>query len=94
MLNRKPLGDNIYKQWKLLGGGITVIRLNREIWVIAKGGTKKREQEMLHVSGRRGMLVAGFVSLVCVGCISVIVVKGNCVRDCRGLGLCTVGTVG
>jgi hypothetical protein len=25
------------------------------------------------------------------GCISVVVVKGACVRDCRGLGLCTLG---
>jgi hypothetical protein len=28
------------------------------------------------------------------GCISVIVVEVVCVRDCRGLGLFTVGTVG
>jgi hypothetical protein len=28
------------------------------------------------------------------GCISVVVVEGACVRDCRGLGFCTVGTVG
>jgi hypothetical protein len=28
------------------------------------------------------------------GCISVVVLDGACVRDCRGLGLCTVGTVG
>jgi hypothetical protein len=27
------------------------------------------------------------------GCISVVV-QGVSVRDCRGLGLCTVGTVG
>jgi hypothetical protein len=25
--------------------------------------------------------------------ISVVVVEGACVRDCRGLGLCTVGTL-
>jgi hypothetical protein len=32
---------------------------------------------------------------MCVfGCISVVVVDGVCVRYCRGLGLCTVGTVG
>jgi hypothetical protein len=32
--------------------------------------------------------------LLCVfGWISVVV-EGACVRDCRGLGLCTVGTVG
>jgi hypothetical protein len=39
------------------------------------------------VSGERGG--------PCVfGCISVTVVKGDCVRDCKGLELCTVGTVG
>jgi hypothetical protein len=30
----------------------------------------------------------GFVALVCVR------VKGVCVRDCRGLGVCAVGRVG
>jgi hypothetical protein len=28
------------------------------------------------------------------GCISVVVVEAAYVRDCRELGLCTVGTVG
>jgi hypothetical protein len=28
------------------------------------------------------------------GCISVVVVEGAWVRDCRGLGLCTISTVG
>jgi hypothetical protein len=28
------------------------------------------------------------------GCIYVIVEEGVCVRDCKGLGLCIVGTVG
>jgi hypothetical protein len=27
-------------------------------------------------------------------CISVVVVEGVCVKDCRGLVVCTVGTVG
>jgi hypothetical protein len=32
---------------------------------------------------------------LCVfGCISVVVVEGACVRDCKGLELCTVDTVG
>jgi hypothetical protein len=32
--------------------------------------------------------------LLCVlVCISVVVVEGACVRDCRVLGLCAVGTV-
>jgi hypothetical protein len=33
-------------------------------------------------------------SLCVFGCISVVVVEGACVRDCRGLGLCEVGIVG
>jgi hypothetical protein len=40
------------------------------------------------------METAGFLALVCVGCISVVVVEGACVRDCKGLGLCTVFTTG
>jgi hypothetical protein len=32
--------------------------------------------------------------LCVLGFISVVVVEGACVQDCRGLGLCTVGTVG
>jgi hypothetical protein len=36
-----------------------------------------------------------FLWVLCVfGCISVVVVQGACVRDCRGLGLCKVGIVG
>jgi hypothetical protein len=34
------------------------------------------------------------VALVSVGYISVVVVEGVCVRDCKGLGLCAVGKVG
>jgi hypothetical protein len=26
--------------------------------------------------------------------ISIVLLEGACVSDCRGLGLCTVGTVG
>jgi hypothetical protein len=44
------------------------------------------------VGGGSGMGAA--VSPVHVWCISVVVVKRNCVRDFRWLGLCTVGTVG
>jgi hypothetical protein len=31
--------------------------------------------------------------LCVLGCISTVVVEGACVKDCRGLGGCTVGTV-
>jgi hypothetical protein len=35
-------------------------------------------------------------SLCVLGCISTVVMEGEgaYVRDCRGLGVCTVGTVG
>jgi hypothetical protein len=33
-------------------------------------------------------------SLCLFGCISVVVVEGACVRDCRSLELCKVGIVG
>jgi hypothetical protein len=35
-----------------------------------------------------------FWSLYVFGCISVVVVEGACVRDCRDLGLCKVGILG
>jgi hypothetical protein len=44
LLYRKLLGDNIYKQWEL--GGVTVIRLDIDIWEI-EGGRKRR-------NGKRG----------------------------------------
>jgi hypothetical protein len=35
-----------------------------------------------------------FLSSLCVfGCISVFVIKGACVRDCRGLEFCKVGII-
>jgi hypothetical protein len=38
---------------------------------------------------------AGVLWPLCVfGCISVVALEGSCVRDCRGLGWNTVGTVG
>jgi hypothetical protein len=46
------------------------------------------------VDGGRGIGATGFMSLVLFEYISVVVVKGACVRACRGLGLCTLGIVG
>jgi hypothetical protein len=46
---------------------------------------------------RRGWLgeeVLGLLGFVALVCVYSIVVVGACVRDCRGLGLCMVGTVG
>jgi hypothetical protein len=49
------------------------------------------------VCGGKGMGAdefCGFVALVCFECISTAVVEGACVRDYKGLRVCTVGTVG
>jgi hypothetical protein len=35
-----------------------------------------------------------FGTLCVFGDSSIVVVEGACVRDCRGLGVCTVGTIG
>jgi hypothetical protein len=54
---------------------------------LRKGGGKRGEWVDEEVWG-----LLGFVALVHVVCISVVM-DGVCVRDCRGLGLYTVGTV-
>jgi hypothetical protein len=36
----------------------------------------------------------GLWPLCMLGCISAVVVEGACIKNCRGLGLCIVGTVG
>jgi hypothetical protein len=69
------------KRW----GWVMVIRLQRETWVIGKGGAKRRGWGM-------GKRYGG--PYVCLGYISTVVVEGDCVRDYRRLGVCTVGTVG
>jgi hypothetical protein len=73
--------------------GVMVIRLDIEIYDIVKGALKEEV--------RKGMVVRNwyvgcwvFWSLCMFGCISVVVVEGACVRDCRGQGLCTVGVAG
>jgi hypothetical protein len=67
------------------------IRLDIEIWVIGKGGTQKGSGKQGRWMGEYVWGLLGFVALVHVGCISVVVVEGVCVRDCRGSGLYTVG---
>jgi hypothetical protein len=65
-----------------------VIRLVIDFGGTGKGGTKRSGWVKRY---------GGFWILwpLCVwGYISVVVVEGVCVRDCRGLGLYTVGTVG
>jgi hypothetical protein len=67
-------------------------RLEIEIWVIGKGGSRKGCGKR-GVDGERGMGTAIFCGpCVCLG-ILFVVVEGACVRDCRRLGLCTVGAV-
>jgi hypothetical protein len=45
------------------------------------------------VDGRRDMGSLGFVATLFVfWCISTVVLEGACVRDCRELGMCMVGT--
>jgi hypothetical protein len=71
-----------------------IIRLDIEILEIDKGGTKK--------GGGNGVGGWGKMYGVCwvlwpfcvFGCISVAVVEGAYIRDCRELGLYIIGTVG
>jgi hypothetical protein len=60
--------------------------LKIETWVIGKGGTKSG------VALKVGCWA--FWLLYVFGCISVAALEGPCVRNCRELGLCMVGTVG
>jgi hypothetical protein len=69
-----------------------VIRLDIVIWGIGNGGTKMVVRE----KGLVGVRYGGCQVLwpLCVFRYISVVVEGACVRDCRGLGLCIVGTVG
>jgi hypothetical protein len=63
------------------------------IWVIGKSGIRRKGGK----GGGRGKQCGGFWVLwpFCVfGCISLVVVKGASIRDCRRLQVCRVGTVG
>jgi uncharacterized membrane protein len=61
------------------------IRLDVEIWITGKGGTTKGGQEKGWVVEEVWRLL-GFVVLFLVGCIYVVVVQGDCVRDYRICG--------
>jgi hypothetical protein len=60
-----------------------VIRLDIEIWKIGQGGTKRRKG--MGEWGKRNRDCCILWPLCVFGYISVVVVKGTCVRDCRGL---------
>jgi hypothetical protein len=58
--------------------------------VLLKRVQNKRDgvQEELYCEGYRV-----FGSLCVLGCNSAVVLQGACVRDCRGMAVCTVGTI-
>jgi hypothetical protein len=63
-------------------GVVIVIRLQIEIWVIGKGGTKRSSRK--EAVGDEGAAV--FCGPYVLGCISTVAVEGACVRDYRELG--------
>jgi hypothetical protein len=75
-----------------LGVQIMVIRLDIEIWVFGKGGSTRGGRKRVGWVGKKLWELLDFVALVHVWVYSVVV-EGVCARNCRGLGLCTVGTV-
>jgi hypothetical protein len=70
-----------------------VVQQEIEIWVIGKGGTK-REGRKGHGWRKRNRGCWVLWPLCVFGYIYAVVVEGAFVRDCRGLGMCTVDTVG
>jgi hypothetical protein len=67
-------------------GVLMVIRLDIEIYVIDKGGTKTRDVSR-GAGGGRGMGADGFLWPLCMFWYISVVVKGASVRDCRRLGV-------
>jgi hypothetical protein len=61
-----------------------VIRLDIEIWVISKGGTKRGVGKVMGGWGKRYRGYWVLWPLFMIGCISVVV-DGDYVRNCRGL---------
>jgi hypothetical protein len=60
-------------------GGVVVIRLDIEIWVIGNGGTKKGVGGWENSYGGCWVLWP-----LCMFWRVSLVVEGSCVRDCRG----------
>jgi hypothetical protein len=87
ILYSKHPDDNNYKQCDLVEA--IVIRLVIDFCELIMVALKK--------GGCMGKEIWGlldFVAFVCVWVCFCFVVEGACVRDWRGLGLCTVGAVG
>jgi hypothetical protein len=73
--------------------GIMVFRLDIEIYVLGKCGTKRGAGK--GEDGEKMYRDCWVLQPLCMfGYISVVVVESSCVRNCRGIKLCRVGTVG
>jgi hypothetical protein len=70
------------------------VRLAIEIWGIGYNGTNRRGGKWVGEWGKQCRGCWFLWSLCVFGYISVIVVEGACVMDCKGLALCKVGIVG
>jgi hypothetical protein len=74
-----------------------IIRLVIDFWELVKVALKRGEagkEVKRWVDELRGMGLLCFVTLVCVWVYFCCYSGGCCVRDCRGLELCTLNTVG
>jgi hypothetical protein len=71
-----------------------VIRLVIDFGEFIKMVLKRGEWEKGSWVGDEFWCLLGFVSLVCGWVYFLCCSGGCCVRDCRGLGFCIVGTVG
>jgi hypothetical protein len=90
ILYRKLLDDNIYKQLELVEVMVfrLIINFSKSVEVVPKRDGGK---SVGWVKRYRG---CWFLWPLCVFGFISVVVECVCVRDCKGLGLCIVGTVG
>jgi hypothetical protein len=75
-------------------GRLITIKPYIETWVSGKGGTKKGRKKRREEWGKGYRDCCVLWPLFMFGGISVVVVEGACVSDCKRLGLCTVHIVG
>jgi hypothetical protein len=76
------------------GEEVMVIRLVIDLGELVKLALKREVSKGVDGWGNRYGCCWVLWPLCVFGCISVAVVEGACVRDCRELELCTVVTVG